>query len=336
MITSETQPAVAVVMCTYNGSRHLDEQLETLVAQTWPITLYAFDDASTDDTVAKLRSYSKRLNITSFVNDQNLGFVANFEAGIAKVLDEGHQYIALCDQDDLWEPARIAAGMQRILSIEATSEPDLPVLVHSDLMMIDANNQSVHQSFFDYRQYAITNSNSLPTVLGQNGVMGNTVLMNRALATIALPFPPKLHVHDYWLAVLIELFGRREQLNKPLVSYRIHNNNASNSSNSIKFGLAKLLDGKSWQGFIKRDYRLPFKEDSRIEVINTILSSPENLPALNKEQRAILKQFKAYLDFKQPRTSLFYTMLKLGFYRKGIMHKVRLAYSTLLTKRYQS
>jgi len=51
MRSHNPQPSVAVVLCTYNGSTHLDTQLESLVAQTWPIALYAFDDASTDDTV---------------------------------------------------------------------------------------------------------------------------------------------------------------------------------------------------------------------------------------------------------------------------------------------
>lgn len=336
MDTSETQSTVAVVMCTYNGSTHVDTQLESLVAQTWPIALYAFDDASTDDTVARLRSYSNLLNITVCVNEKNLGFVSNFEAGIERVLNDGYHYIALCDQDDLWQPDRIASGMQSMQSIEAASESQLPILVHSDLTMIDANNQPVHPSFFEYRQYTINNSQSLPTVLGQNGVMGNTILMNRALAKIALPFPAELHVHDYWLAVLSELFGHREQLSEALVSYRIHDNNVSNSIESTKFGIAKLLDGKSWQGFIRRDYRLPFKEDSRIGVINTLLSCPENLPELNAEQRKLLISFQAYLEFKQPRTTLLHSMLTLGFFRKGVMHRIRLAYSTLLTKRYQS
>jgi len=326
---------VAVVMCTYNGSTHLDTQMETVAAQQWPISLYVFDDASTDDTVNKLHSYADRLDITLIVNEQNLGYVSNFQAGIATVLEDGYHYIALCDQDDLWEPDRIATGMQRLRSIEAAKGAQLPVLVHSDLKMIDANHQSVHQSFFEYRQYSITGARSLPNVLGQNGVMGNTILMNRALASMALPFPPNLHVHDYWLAVLVELYGHREQLSTPLVSYRIHNNNASNSNKSIKFGLAKWLNGKSWRGFIQRDYRLPFKEDSRASVIKWLLSGPANLPDLNTEQRELLKLFQAYLEFKKPRTSMFFSMLRHGFFRKGFLHRIRLAYSILLTKRYQ-
>jgi len=330
------QPTVAIVLCTYNGAEHLEAQLESLTAQQWPIALYAFDDASSDNTVDILRAFSDRLNMTIVINDKNLGFVANFEAGIAKVLTDGHNYIALCDQDDLWKPDRIATGMERMQFIETSNNPQMPILVHSDLLMIGADNQPMHQSFLKYRQYAISNARSLPTVLGQNGVMGNTILMNHALATMALPFPPELHVHDYWLALLVELFGHREQLSTPLVSYRIHSDNASNSSDSIKFGLQRLLDGKSWRRFIQQDYRLPFKEDSRISAINTLLAEPAHLPELNKEQRELLKRFHTYLECNQPRFSMFWSLLNLGFYRKGFVHKARLAYSTLLTKRYQN
>jgi len=334
MSNHRSQPTVAIVLCTYNGGKHLAAQLDSLVAQNWPIALYAFDDASTDDTVNTLRSYSSRINLELTINEKNLGFVKNFEAGIAKVLDSGYDYIALCDQDDLWELTRIATGMQHMQSIEARNNTQLPVLVHSDLTMINDKGLPVHESFFEYRQYEINNKRCLPTVLGQNGVMGNTVLMNRALANLSMPFPAGLHVHDYWLAVLVELFGHREQLDKPLVSYRIHDGNASNSNDSIKFGFARLFDGKSWKGFIKRDYRLPFKEDSRIGVINTLLNHQTNLPKLNTEQRKLLERFQAYLEFKQPRSDIFFSMLKLGFFRKGLMHRMRLAYSTLLTRRY--
>jgi len=158
--------------------------------------------------------------------------------------------------------------------------------------------------------------------------------MNRALAMLAQPFPAELHVHDYWIAVLAELYGYRELLDESLVSYRIHNSNASNSSNSIKFGIAKLFDEKSWQGFINRDYRLPFKEDTRLNAVSTLLNDTNNLPSLNTEQRHLLSTFQRYLEFKHSRTALFYSMLKAGFFRKGLKHRLRLAFSTLLTRRY--
>lgn len=325
---------VAIVVCTYNGTRHIEEQLDSLVAQSWPIAVRVFDDASNDKTVDLLNSYKDKLDIRISVNAENIGYVANFELGISQVLSEGFDYLALCDQDDIWHSERIEKGMNAILAAEEQLTPQTAVLAHSDLRMIDADNQCIHASFFEYRRYEISQARSVPTVLGQNGVMGNTILMNRSLATMAQPFPKDLHVHDYWLAILAELHGYRILVKDALVDYRIHDANASNSTGSIKFGLAQLIDGKSWTGFIERDYRLPFKEDERLNVIDALLTNAAHYPELTNDNKQLLTIFRKYLVFKDSRSSLFYSMLKAGFFRKGLKHRLRLTYSTLLTKRY--
>jgi len=121
------------------------------------------------------------------------------------------------------------------------------LLCHSDLQMIDSQEKEVHASFLKYRRYSTNQKRSLPTALGECGVMGNTILMNASLASCALPFPAGLHVHDYWLGLIAELHGHRLLLNEALVSYRIHEGNASNSTDDIKFGAKKLMENKSWQ-----------------------------------------------------------------------------------------
>ncbi len=330
------QATVAVVMCTYNGAQHLHAQLDSIAAQQWPLELYIFDDASTDNTISLVESYAQNLNIKLHQNHENLGYVANFEAAISKAIEDGHAYIALSDQDDVWNSARIATGMKRLLETEATKGKQSPVLVHSDLTMIDASNELVHPSFFVYRGYTISNKRSVATVLGQNGVMGNTILMNSALAKLALPFPAQLHVHDYWLAVIAELFGHRVLLDQAMVSYRIHQSNASNSNDSIKFGVKKILSGKSVQGFISRDYRLPFKEDTRLDAINTLINETDRFPAISSDNAQLLSTFQRYLELSGSRISLLVAMLKGGFFKKGVAHRMRLVYSLLTTKRYDT
>ena len=328
------QVKVAIVLCTYNGARHIEEQLDSLVAQTWPVVVRVFDDTSTDNTIELISPYKELLDITITSNAHNVGYVANFESGIKQVLEEGFDYLALSDQDDIWHPERIAKGMQAMLAFEEQNNPETALLAHSDLTMIDSEKQCVHASFFQYRRYEIAATRSLPTVLGQNGVMGNTILMNRSLASMSVPFPKDLHVHDYWLAVLAELYGQRILIEEPLVDYRIHDTNASNSSNNTKFGLSRLLDGKSWSGFLERDFRLPFKEDLRLNVVDTLLSGSHNLPQLSEEQTHVLSTFRHYLVFEGSRLMLLRSMLSAGFFRKGLQHRLRLAFSTLLTKRY--
>ena len=50
-------PTVAVVMCTYNGEKYLREQMDSILAQTYPIhEIIVQDDRSTDGTVALLQN----------------------------------------------------------------------------------------------------------------------------------------------------------------------------------------------------------------------------------------------------------------------------------------
>jgi len=330
----EPQPRVAIVLCTFNGAKHIQAQLDSLATQIWPIAVRVFDDASTDATVTLLKQYENKLDLKVHVNQKNIGYVTNFESGIAQVIDEGFDYVALCDQDDLWNAERTAKGMQAVQSIENQFGPAAACLAHSDLRMIDSNNQCVHPSFFKYRDYDISSKRDLATVLGQNGVMGNTILMNRALAELALPFPDALHVHDYWLAVLAELHGHRVLVNEALVDYRIHDANASNSTSDIKFGVSRLLDKKSWNGFVQRDFRLPFKEDFRLNVIDALLNESSKFPKPDGSQVRLLTTFRDYLKFKGSRTRMLVSMLKAGFFRKNLKHRIRLIFSTLLTTRY--
>ena len=93
---------VSVVMCTYNGSRYLREQLDSLMSQTYPLhELIVQDDGSTDGTVAIAEEYRQRYpeaNITVFRNSRQLGFNRNFFDACSKASGE---LIACCDQDDI-------------------------------------------------------------------------------------------------------------------------------------------------------------------------------------------------------------------------------------------
>ena len=57
-----TSPTVAVVMCTYNGEKYLRQQLDSILAQTYPIQeLIVQDDCSTDATLPILQEYEAKV-----------------------------------------------------------------------------------------------------------------------------------------------------------------------------------------------------------------------------------------------------------------------------------
>lgn len=337
MGATKEQSVVAVALCTYNGELHLEEQLRSLASQTWPISVHVFDDCSSDKTTDVLNAFDANFPLHIQTNSKNRGYVLNFEQAIAAVLKEQFNYIALCDQDDIWESTRIADGMHALLKCEENVGAEAYLLVHGDLRLVDSNKHILHDSFLQYRRYGLGENKSLPLILGQNGVMGNTILMNQAMANFSLPFPEALHVHDYWLALLSELYGHRVFIDKPLVNYRIHVGNASNSSDSIALGKSgKRIKRSLRERFLDRDQELPFMEDTRLQTINYIADNTLRFPQLAMNDQKTLSVFRDYLELKSPRIRLFWSMLRHGFFRTGIKHRLKIIYRMLVTNRYKS
>lgn len=325
---------VFIVLASFNGIEYIGEQLDSLLSQSWPCVIHIFDDGSTDGTVEMIRAkYLKYDNIHLTVNTHKLGFAHNFEQGIRYAYDAGADLIALSDQDDLWTPDRLKRMCTDVLQEAQT----IPLLAYSDLSMISGSGRPLHPSYFGYRGYTNRTSNALATALGQNGVMGNTILMNRRLAELSLPFPPKLHAHDYWISLLAELYGKCLFIPEPLVHYRIHTHNTSNSLRSLN----NLAKESLWRRVIDRNYRLPYKEDSRALLIEHVLDQvaierPSNkvTQPLSEDNQALLRGFLHYLNFDKPRWYLAYWMLKNQFIKKKLKYKTRFLYRILTTRRY--
>jgi len=210
-------PKVSIVLSTYNGERFLKEQIESLLNQTYKnVEIIAIDDRSNDKTVEILKSYGR---IKLYQNEKRAGILKNFEKGIS--LAQG-EYIALCDQDDVWYPQKIE------IQVKELNKFDMPAMVHSDLEVIDEEGNLLHKSYFKYKGYDFQNTKSLETLISRSGVMGNTVMFNKKLKDLLLPIPECAPMHDYYIGVLNEIYGKRVTLKEPLVKYRLHKKNYGN------------------------------------------------------------------------------------------------------------
>ena len=116
-------PLVSIVMGTYNGSEFLREQMTTLLAQTYPsIEFVIIDDCSTDETYQVLQDYAASdSRIRLLRNTTNLGYNRNFEQAVKAANGD---FIAIADQDDIWEVEKISEMMK------SWNKPDL-VMLHS-------------------------------------------------------------------------------------------------------------------------------------------------------------------------------------------------------------
>ena len=105
---------ISVVMATYNGGRYLSEQLDSIVAQTYPmIEIIVQDDGSTDNTLEILEDYARRYpQIKVFANDSGRhGVNGNFFSAMRRAKGD---YIAIADQDDIWEKDKLQVQAEAI------------------------------------------------------------------------------------------------------------------------------------------------------------------------------------------------------------------------------
>ena len=290
-------PLVSVVLGTYNGAAYLEEQLRSVLAQTWTnLEIIAIDDGSTDRTVEILREYAARdSRIKIIINEQNLGFVRNFEKGCR--LSKG-KWISLCDQDDYWAPEKVekmALAIGDYPMIYCDSElcgPDLQPMGTriSDLVH--------YQSFDDCRQLCVFSR-----------MYGHATLITRSLFDKASPFRKEIP-HDGWLAYHATLYGGVGYLPEVLVKYRQHAGNV--------FGVVggkRKKDGAA-QGGGKRTQRAEKKKKElarvRLRMDAYYAACPDTLVPQKRLLRALVESyhnFSLYNDCK--RVALFLANYKL-------------------------
>ena len=110
-LKDNTYPLVSVALCTYNGAAYLPEQLETIINQSYVnLEIVISDDGSTDNTTRIIKEFQQKDHrIKFFQNETNLGYNKNFEKVFSLCLGD---YIAIADQDDIWEVNKIECMMK--------------------------------------------------------------------------------------------------------------------------------------------------------------------------------------------------------------------------------
>lgn len=206
------QPLVSVVLGTYNGEAFLEEQLRSVLAQTYtPLEIIAIDDGSSDGTVRILREYAQKdPRIRVVINDHNLGFIRNFEKGCS--LSSG-KWIAVCDQDDYWFPEKIAKMVSAI--------GDRP-MIYCDSELCGADLRPTGKKVSDIVPYKSFNDCRQLCVFSR--MYGHATLITRELFDKASPFIEEMP-HDGWLAFHATLYGGVAYLPEALVRYRQHAGN---------------------------------------------------------------------------------------------------------------
>lgn len=217
MISTKHSPLISIAVCTYNGEKFLDDQINSLLSQNWPnFEIVVVDDNSQDMTRVILENFaSKDPRVKVHYNSRNLGINKNFSLCMSLCCGE---FIAPCDQDDIWHPEKLTK-LHEIIGTKT--------LAYCDSVLIQENGDSMRMRISDRLHMYAGND---PTVFTfWNCISGHAMLFKRSLLEMALPIP-EVKFHDWWLAFVAATVGEIAYLNEPLVQYRQHTNSQTDLS----------------------------------------------------------------------------------------------------------
>ena len=250
-----TDPKIAILLSTYNGTKYLEEQLDSILNQTYSnYVIVARDDGSYDDTIQLLNKYAKKFTDKFHLLEQdllNLGASDSFSYLIEYVLENKQSlglesaYMMFCDQDDIWSLEKIDKQIDEMIKVEKhqTGTKPIPVLIHSNLRVVSEDKSLIAESFVHYQGLEIER-NRFTNLVISNVVTGCTVFINEALARKAVPVSKEAIMHDWWLSLVASAFGKLVFIDAPLVSYRQHDANAIGAKESVQ---STLVDRSFWQ-----------------------------------------------------------------------------------------
>jgi glycosyltransferase involved in cell wall biosynthesis len=237
----------SIAMATFNGEAYIRQQLDSLASQILlPYELVVCDDGSSDGTANILQDFQKEAPFSVKIqqNPARLGFADNFLQAASECSED---WVAFCDQDDVWFPEKLVAVDQAIKNSQAS---DLMLVTHSvQIASEDLSRRKGRRPYSPEGMSAGPNTWSAAALggvkglhsrkdrtIGPNGhpgfwaLPGFTCIFRRELVTcFDWKVRPKsydgtypLQTHDKWICMLANALGSVRHIAKPLVLYRRH------------------------------------------------------------------------------------------------------------------
>jgi glycosyltransferase involved in cell wall biosynthesis len=282
---TENSKLISVALCTYNGEAYLEEQLSSILAQTYQnLELVVVDDGSSDNTISIVRKFQEQdARIKLHCNETNLGFNINFSKALSLCTGE---FISISDQDDVWVPHKLSTMVSLIGD---------NLLSYHNSGLIDEAGKRLGKSRLSTHRF-VSGSCSKNLVLN-NCISGHACLFAREFIPM-IPRLPKNFYYDWWLAYTAACSGRINFTKEELVLYRIHTRSITQRDTSA----SKLSRIRYYELF--KDHPLT-PPDTRVFL--------EQL--LKKYNGALSKVFSFSLLFYLLRnySSLFYTRKRCFF-----------------------
>lgn len=269
-------------MCTYNGSKYISQQLNSILNQSRKVDeIVICDDHSTDDTIAIIEEILSNdfENYQIHVNDNNIGYIKNFDKAIGLCSGD---LIFLCDQDDIWENKRV----EEYVNIFSKSDCDVIV---GNASLINSEGSSLDNNIWKKSSFTLDSWNR-GRIITKNYFPGSTLAITKKIYRDITPFPVEF-IHDHWIMLRAFLMYKICFLEKELTKYRIHN------GQSIGLGDKRI---KKKKAKIKFDIR---KKNYLTHIINSqnkLISLFETIEITNlkNEKSKAIKSFHDNLEYE--------------------------------------
>lgn len=212
---------ISIAMCTFNGSRFLPAQLQSIGRQhRLPDELVICDDGSSDGSDAIAADFARQapFPVRIIRNKENLGTTSNFQQAISFCHGS---VIALADQDDFWYPHKLELIEDAFLKLPAA------VAAFSDADVIDSDSRPLRTRlwssflFSPREQKRFADGEALNVLVKHPVVTGASMAFRAELRSLLLPIPAS-QVHDSWISFLLAACGPVAPIAEPLMQYRRH------------------------------------------------------------------------------------------------------------------
>lgn len=271
---------IQVLLATYNGESFLKEQIDSVLSNfdkfaSFDCCLLISDDASTDETVSIICDCQLKDERVIFLDGNRKGGVKENFNYLIQSADA--DYIFFCDQDDVWLDNKIDLFIKKF-----ESYGDRPLLIHSDLHVVDQQLKTMSQSMFDTQK--IFKNPTLGQLLVSNSVTGCVMAINKALLSkVKNKNFSVVVMHDWYIALVAKCFGEIIFLDSSTILYRQH---GGNQVGSIERSFRDYFSFTKIVRFVKKSKKSI--EDSKEQAMHFI---GEFGTELNNEDRKFIVQY---------------------------------------------
>ena len=220
------RPKIQILMAVFNGESYLSDQIKSIQSQTYSNwELLISDDGSTDGSLDIIKNaIDEDHRIRMVLDAKQYGSAKKHFMALTEIATS--DYVMYCDQDDIWDKDKIEITLNEMLQAEK-HHPHKPILVSTDLRVVDSNLGLLHPSFL--RMSGMKSSKrDFGYFLSSCLVTGCTMMINRELRRIATRSVniDKIIMHDWWLSLIASAFGYVYYIPKATISYRQHGDNS--------------------------------------------------------------------------------------------------------------